>query len=470
MNLFIPFFIFTVFGADNGNFAELVIRGPRSLVAELNGTQIFGRPALFGFPEYNGEFVGHLRLAPESNLDGCESFDESAFFSLEDEIIAVIDRGTCHFVTKVYNAQVAGAKGAVIVNNLDGEFLPFMADDGLGSVVDIPSILIQKSHGNILKEALAHQLVIETEIKWGLTGAGSAVEWQFFTSVVPSSDEIQFVKDFLPAVEALGENQNFQVHLRNQEFTYDDDDCYKSFYCFEGQMINGHYVYGYDIVKETLRQLCIYQIGNRTNHNLLWWQYRTEMDYRCFNGHETCYDGRVSDHIVQDLSKHINIDLEHMIHVCEQNEDIDLLEAEQQAFIDYRISWTPRITVNGDFYHGKYGCPDVNVEICSLLSAMCSTFEEPVPDACVARPVTEESVVYKGESSLRSVVIFLLIGFMSIAILGGVALWRMKRTLNQTTSDFQAMRNIYHPLEEENQEEYPTGVNANSLVQQSEAV
>ena len=38
--------------------------------------------------------------------------------------------------------------------------------------------------------------------------AGSAVEWQFFTSVVPSSDEIQFVKDFLVQTFDIFLNKN----------------------------------------------------------------------------------------------------------------------------------------------------------------------------------------------------------------------------------------------------------------------
>jgi len=469
MTLLFLFVLFlNVFSFDNGNFAELLIRGPQELVAELNGTQILGRPALFGFPEYNGEFVGHLRLAPASNRLGCDHFDEQAFFSLQDEIIAVIDRGTCHFVTKVYNAQIAGAKGVVIVNNVYGDFLPFMADDGLGSVIDIPSILIQKEYGLILKEWLIEDRVVETEIKWGLTGAGEAVEWQMFTTVVPSPEEIQFMKDLRPVVRALGDRQQFQIRLKNQEFLYDQDDCYKTFYCYEGEVIQGEYVSGYYIIKETLRQLCVWQVGNQTNDAMLWWDYRVVMDDRFSRG-LPCFDGHSSDSIVADLSKERNANLMDLIDLCESNQDTELLAAEQEAFQDYRVSWTPRITVNGDFYHGKFGCPDVNVETCSMLAAMCSTYDEPIPQACEEVPEESNPISYAGEASLRPLVIFLFVGFLFIVILGGIALWRLKRRVNQTSSDFQAMRNIYHPLEEDNQVQYPTDANINSSIQSGPA-
>ena len=35
--------------------------------------------------------------------------------------VAVIDRGTCDFSTKVCSAQSQGAKAVIVVNNVDGE-------------------------------------------------------------------------------------------------------------------------------------------------------------------------------------------------------------------------------------------------------------------------------------------------------------------------------------------------------------
>ncbi len=65
--------------------------------------------------------------------------------------IAVIDRGTCTFVVKVKNAQLAGALGAIIVNNATGTLAPGGAD----ATITIPSVGITQADGVTLKAAIA---------------------------------------------------------------------------------------------------------------------------------------------------------------------------------------------------------------------------------------------------------------------------------------------------------------------------
>ncbi|NUM32810.1 MAG: T9SS type A sorting domain-containing protein [Bacteroidetes bacterium] len=72
--------------------------------------------------------------------------------------IALIDRGSCRFAEKVKFAQDAGAKAAIIINNVNGN--PFtMGGDGATNPT-IPSIMISKTDGDALKNALKSQTVI----------------------------------------------------------------------------------------------------------------------------------------------------------------------------------------------------------------------------------------------------------------------------------------------------------------------
>jgi len=81
-----------------------------------------------------------------SASDGCETpFVNAA--SVKDKI-AVVDRGNCYFELKAYNAQVNGAKGVVIVNNVPD------VPGGLSSAptpppmpVTIPTVLIAQAAG-----------------------------------------------------------------------------------------------------------------------------------------------------------------------------------------------------------------------------------------------------------------------------------------------------------------------------------
>ncbi len=67
--------------------------------------------------------------------------------------IAVIDRGsTCTYVDKVMLAQAAGAKAVIIINNTTGNPVT-MSGTGGGSI-SIPSIMITKADGDLLKNAM----------------------------------------------------------------------------------------------------------------------------------------------------------------------------------------------------------------------------------------------------------------------------------------------------------------------------
>ncbi len=66
--------------------------------------------------------------------------------------IALVDRGLCNFVDKVYAVQDAGALAAIVVNNAPGEPIPMGGDGGEG--IFIPAVMISQADGDILKQAL----------------------------------------------------------------------------------------------------------------------------------------------------------------------------------------------------------------------------------------------------------------------------------------------------------------------------
>merc|ERR1719427_1468153 len=97
--------------------------------------------------------------------------------------IALVERGACTFVKKVKNCQDAGAKGVIVYNNVNLQQLPIMADDGKGDSVSIPSIIIDKGDGLVLKSHVNDDsgLDVEIEISWGLPQPDGRVEWELWT-------------------------------------------------------------------------------------------------------------------------------------------------------------------------------------------------------------------------------------------------------------------------------------------------
>ncbi|MCZ2100457.1 MAG: M36 family metallopeptidase [Chitinophagales bacterium] len=117
----------------------------------------------FGFPIPNKDeapIVGKMVVAksagPSGNT-GCRAISNAAEVAGN---IAIIDRGTCDFSQKVYNAQQAGAIAAIICNipGIDGgngEEIVGMAAGQNAENVTIPSIFVKKSVCDKIKVELS---------------------------------------------------------------------------------------------------------------------------------------------------------------------------------------------------------------------------------------------------------------------------------------------------------------------------
>ncbi len=130
-----------------GNTRQVVV-DPGSPAA---GIYSRGR-AQFGPPLDGTGVSGPIVLSDDGTdptTDGCESFP-AGFFT---NALALIDRGSCFFVTKVRNAQNAGALGVIIVNN-EPSGIVTMGDDGTGEDITIPSTMVTLTAGTAIKDGL----------------------------------------------------------------------------------------------------------------------------------------------------------------------------------------------------------------------------------------------------------------------------------------------------------------------------
>src|SRR6059058_5331062 len=80
----------------------------------------------------------------DTNSTSCTSVDPGASGKL-----AIVNRGTCTFSTKVRNAIAAGAVGVLVINNVAGDPTA-MAKDGLGGD-DLPAVMIGLNDGAALR-------------------------------------------------------------------------------------------------------------------------------------------------------------------------------------------------------------------------------------------------------------------------------------------------------------------------------
>jgi subtilisin family serine protease len=134
---------------EYGNLVLLltVISGPPGMAGQSCDIQpaAFGPAVILGGPVWTGQLV---LMKP---LLGCSSATNAV--QLKGGM-ALIQRGTCEFGTKVLNAQRAGAIAAVVFDNVVNTNLLIMSAGADGRSVTIPSCFISWRNGEVLKSYL----------------------------------------------------------------------------------------------------------------------------------------------------------------------------------------------------------------------------------------------------------------------------------------------------------------------------
>jgi hypothetical protein len=125
---------------------------PASLAGQyLIGTATFG-PALLS-PGVTGEVMPLTGTGDQ--LLGCQPFTALNVAAVSGKI-ALIDRGgTCGFTVKTSNAQAAGARGVIIVDNVAGSPPPGMG--GTDPTIVIPAVRITLADGAKFKDVLRYR-------------------------------------------------------------------------------------------------------------------------------------------------------------------------------------------------------------------------------------------------------------------------------------------------------------------------
>jgi hypothetical protein len=167
-------------------------------------------PALFGIPPYGGSISGIVIYGSPDNLNGCNAYTNMSAVphwpapESENAVIMLIDRGGCNFVEKVRHAEAAGAAAAIVTNNDPNGYLLYMADDGTGGDIHIPSVFISYADGVKLKEYInpPYTDIVWTTISWYLPSPDAIVNWDFWTS---SNDtgSMEFKRNFKEAADVL---------------------------------------------------------------------------------------------------------------------------------------------------------------------------------------------------------------------------------------------------------------------------
>ena len=129
-----------------GAFTNTEINSPAAISGNINGVAA-------GFGPSNFDVTADIVLADDGSNDPTLACDALVNTGAVNNNIALIDRGTCQFGTKVLNAENAGAIAVIVCQNSNAA--PFsMAPGANGNQVTIPSIMISMADCNVIKNNL----------------------------------------------------------------------------------------------------------------------------------------------------------------------------------------------------------------------------------------------------------------------------------------------------------------------------
>ena len=137
--------------------------------------------AAFGPAANRGTSGSVVRATDAADADGATTFDGCSAFTNAAEVsgsLAVVDRGTCTFVTKARNAQAAGARGLIVVDHTRDRCVP-PPMGGVADDVTIPVVSITAADGDVLGAHLTANATVRGSFRSDATQlAGTSKEGQ----------------------------------------------------------------------------------------------------------------------------------------------------------------------------------------------------------------------------------------------------------------------------------------------------
>lgn len=207
--------------------------------------------------------------------------------------IVLVERGNCTFVTKVRNAERAGASLVVVIDSRKENITHVvMGDDGTGTGIRIPSMLIGADSGKKLKEfALNSGKAATLQAEFVMKAPDNVVEmelWYSSNNVLA----LDFIKEFDRFMPRLTTYVDFKPHFVTWSCSscaadVKENDCLgDGKYCAPNQKtssMTGSYIRGKDILIENLREHCLNEQASWYWDEKSWWDYMKHV-------HENCYD------------------------------------------------------------------------------------------------------------------------------------------------------------------------------------
>ena len=371
-------------------YCDITIIGPNELSSKFNNKPIEMTFNKIGKSSYNFYSRGELLLDPNNvNNEACQSFPHSPKFGdtfQESMKILLVKRGGCSFVQKARNAQRGGYSMVIIVNNIQANIKGIiMSDDGSGSDINIPIIMISQDDGTIIMNYLEKNKSSSVIIEVNFTSKKvdyKAIDVKIFFS----SSELrayELFNNLSQYIYKFGNQVNFiPIYVVHRSPFYDEESSIRVINCVS----KGKYCYfpkettitkdGQAIIMEDIRQKCLYDISKNDNNVNNYFNYINYFHSECLNKNSPKFNDNCSKNVLRSLGYSIR-DIESCIANSYNVKDLmsnlyidndnKILKNEYDELLKYKLTTFPSVVINDKPLEGIIKESKIINEVCNLI-------------------------------------------------------------------------------------------------------
>ena len=430
-------------------FSTLTINSPQTLINELPAAKTISYALNnFGKIPYGLTLSGYLYLANPKNA--CSAIKSHAE---EDIAFLLSTRGDCTYVTKAKYAQFMGVKLLIIISEQKDIQEEDLNDDGYGSSIHIPSIVINERYGTLLINYLESKKDLNNRILLTMMFEVNKIDTQelTYTFWLSSSNRNSYklVRDFKYYYKKLKDHAKFEAHYlfwnceicasNNYQLIDVPDNCVSGGrYCCSDPDGEG-VASGRDIVLEDLRQICLFNENVET-----FFDYIDIFDLKCV-------EFQVLEECSRDILNTLNVEFATVKKCVDgsfstKNEvdginivfdDNIILKKEKKTSNFFNVHFWPSVSINNMSFQG-------NLESEAIFDAICSFFNSP-PDEChYTNGLREEGQIQSYANHFTMFLIIFLLFFFVFVIMIRIYKKIIKRELEkEMNSSIQNIMNQY---------------------------
>lgn len=347
-----------------------------------------------------------------------------------------------------------------------------ITDDGSGKDISIPSFLMFKTDADLVIDEINSGGPVQLEMAWSLPTPDDRVEYDLWTT---PSDKVarEFFDEFPPLVESMGKSAFFTPHMyiyngSKSGCTMETSDvsvcgnlCTNSGrYCAtdpDNDLERG--VTGADVVRESLRRICIWQEYGQDGRGTKWWEYVKMFNERCNIPESSAYFHDVA--CIKDCMKKAKIDVKKIDKCMVESGGVDDIGGTNQ-YLDWEMGnqtqngvvVIPTAFVNSAAIRGALTAGNIFTAICSGFSkgtapkaCKCSGCAEPAK--CISnRYRCPNSHSTSGSSDGVSTSFFTFSMLLVVCAFTGAGIWHYKRTKDEMREQVRGILAEYMPLED----------------------